>query len=189
MPEGKIHVDVLSAVEETQGHGYERQTFVVPVLRVTTWDARVTEAGYLKLRGKLYATDAVFMKMPWHGREWAPDHKYNLCRYRTTAAGNALDFDSPTGRKLNEITEAVRERFVTEHPEWEAASKRRRLDWQIKDAESKAADLFEQARKKTELAATLRAQRDALSGACSQCKAAHDRGDGRCERHGKPITR
>lgn len=173
LPEGQVHVDVLAAIEREDGQWadrpetgmrWERRKLTLPVLRVTTYTG-YDDTGYLRLRGKGYSIDYVHVKAPpnWEA-EWTTDARDYLQRYTKTEAGNSLDWRSPTGEKLAELEQRVRDRFVAEHPDWGRASLTLRLDHQIKRAEENALRLTKEAEKEITTATQLRRQRTELNG-------------------------
>lgn len=162
LPEGRLHVDVLAAIEREDYHGGERRTLVLPTLRVTTYTG-YDHTEFVTLRGKRYSIDHIHVKAPpeWVA-EWTTDSRDYMQRYTKTEAGNSLDWQSPSGAKLSLLERQVRDRFAAEHPEWERVSETMRLDYLIRHAEDEATRLKKALAEKINEATELRRQRTEL---------------------------
>lgn len=137
LPEGRVDVIIEAAIEDdfhwkSEDGEWHSGRITLPVLRVTTTGTEPEKLrGLIKLRGKRYSLDRVYVRTPDMERPWREDaSKYYQLRTRTEA-GNTLDWRSPSGNALTVLEEAVRDRFAAEHPGWELDSKIMRLDEQI----------------------------------------------------------
>lgn len=165
LPEGRVYVDVLAAIERDDYCEGERRRLVLPALRVTTYTG-YDHTEFLTLRGKRYSIDHIHVKTPpeWKAADWTTDSVDYMQRYTKTEAGNSLDWRSPTGARLSLLEQRVRDRFVAEHPEWERVSRTLRLDYQIRHAQDEAMRLKKALAEKINEAAELRRQRAELQG-------------------------
>lgn len=164
LPEGKVYVDVLAAIEKEHyesADSMQRVKVIMPALRVTTYED-YDSRGVIRLRGKGYSIDHVHVRTPYEERPWDGDSVTYHQRYVKTEAGNPLDWRSPTGARIRQFEESVRDRFVAEYPEWEIVSKRKRLEGMLGHAESEARRHAAAVAKAEQEAAVLEAEIEAL---------------------------
>jgi hypothetical protein len=163
--QGAVYVEVVAAVEKEwheSGFGRMRQAF--PALRVTTYTdtARESSEG-VKDRGRVYHVDNVHVFGEAGGvGGWTYDSRDYYTKGLRNASGASVDWKSPMRSKLYALTEAVRDAWVADNPDWARRSLSLRLEWQIRNEEREAAGKRREAEEHDARAGKLRAELEAL---------------------------
>lgn len=159
-PEGKVWVEILSAIEREDYVDGKRQRIVYPTLRVTTFTGpsfHDAPREFVKYRGRKYSIDEAYY---WDGFRWQPDNRNNYVQYFQNESGSSVDWKSPVREVLRGIVDGVLADFVKAVPNWRRLSEKVRLDWQYDRAKEKQAGLFAEWEKAKAEADALRVRLD-----------------------------
>jgi hypothetical protein len=163
--QGEIFVEIVSAVEREWhevGQGRVRQAF--PALRVTTYTDQARETGDgVKDRGRIYHVDNVHIFDQAGGKNgWTYDSRTYYAKGFCNASGASVDWKSPMRSKLYALTEAVRDAWVADNPDWARQSLAQRLEWMIGHEVRQAVGKRREADEHDVTADRLRAELEAL---------------------------